>query len=92
MQAKIGGTNRQMRSDRVYRREGTNRVSPYGYFKGTWEYLMTILGGLKYLNEEISFRKNNLHHLTPHVRISHIPHIRSRDLNMWYMTNSDMGS
>ena len=44
-------------------------------FKGTWEYLMTILGGLKYLTEEISFRKNNLHHLTPHVRISHIPHI-----------------
>ena len=43
--------------------------------KGTWEYLMTISGGLKYLTEEISFRKNNLHHLTPHVRISHIPHI-----------------
>ena len=32
---------------------------------------MTISGGLKYLTEEISFRKNNLHHLTPHVRISH---------------------
>ena len=44
-------------------------------FKGTWEYLMTISGGLKYLTEEISFRKNYLHHLTPHVRISHIPHI-----------------
>ena len=43
--------------------------------KGTGEYLMTILGGLKYLTEEISFRKNNLHHLTPHFRISHIPHI-----------------
>ena len=44
-------------------------------FKGTWEYLMTISGGLKYLTEEISFRKNNLHHLTSHVRISHILHI-----------------
>ena len=40
---------------------------------------MTILGGLKYLTEEISFRKNNIHHLTPHFRISHIPHIRSID-------------
>ena len=36
---------------------------------------MTISGGLKYLTEEISFRKNNLHHLTPPVQISHIPHI-----------------
>ena len=44
-------------------------------FKGTWEYLTTISGGLKYLNEEIYFRKNNHHHLTPHVQISHIPHI-----------------
>ena len=35
--------------------------------KGTWEYFMTISGGLKYLTEEISFRKNILHHLTPHV-------------------------
>ena len=42
-------------------------ISPYGYFKGTWEYLMNILCGLKYLTEEISFRKNNLQHLTPHV-------------------------
>ena len=44
--------------------------------KGTWEYLMTISGGLKYLTEEISFTKNNLHRLTPHVWISHIPHIQ----------------
>ena len=50
-------------------------LSPYGYFKGTWEYLTTISGGLKYLTEDISFRKNNLHHLTSRVLISHIPHI-----------------
>ena len=36
-------------------------------FKGKWEYLMTISGGLKYITEEISFRKNNIHHLTPCV-------------------------
>ena len=36
-------------------------------FKGTWEYLTTILGGLKELTEDICFRKNNCHHLTPHV-------------------------
>ena len=44
-------------------------------FKVTWEYLTTISGGLKYLTEDIIFRKNNLHHLTPHVRISQTPHI-----------------
>ena len=44
-------------------------------FKGMWEYLTTISWGLKYLNEDICFRKSNHPYLTPHVRISHIPHI-----------------
>ena len=43
--------------------------------KGTCEYLTTISGGLKLLTKDICFRKNDCHHLTPHVRISHIPHI-----------------
>ena len=37
---------------------------------------MTISGGLKYLTEEISFRKNNIYHFTPHARISRILHIK----------------
>ena len=37
---------------------------------------MTISGGLKYLTEDISFRKNKLRRLTPHAKISHIPHIQ----------------
>ena len=33
-------------------------------FKGTWEYLMNILGGLKYFTEENSFGKNKY---IPHI-------------------------